>query len=68
MNQLTAPVKGNAGVYVLQPYGVEKQEQTFDAAAEEATIANQYARSVAQQFINDLYLKANVSDARYIFF
>lgn len=68
MNKVSAPIKGLAGVYVLQPYGVEKQEQTYDAEAEERTIATQYARSAMQQLVNDLYLKANVADQRYIFF
>lgn len=68
MNKVSAPIKGLAGVYVLQPYGVEKQEQTYNAETEERTISNQYARSVMQQLINDLYLKANVADQRYIFF
>ena len=68
MNKVSAPIKGLAGVYVLQPYGVEKQEQTYDAEAEERTIANQHARSVMQQLVNDLYIKANVADQRYIFF
>lgn len=68
MNKVSAPIKGLAGVYVLQPYGAEKQEQTYDAEAEERTIANQHARSVMQQLVNDLYIKANVADQRYIFF
>ena len=68
MNKVSAPVKGLAGVYVLQPYGVEKQEQAYDAEAEERTIVNQYARSVMQQLVNDLYIKGNVADQRYIFF
>ena len=68
MNKVSAPVKGLAGVYVLQPYGVEKQEQTYDAEVEERTIVNQYARSVMQQLVNDLYIKGNVADQRYIFF
>ena len=52
----------------MQPYGVEKQEQAYDAEAEERTIVNQYARSVMQQLVNDLYIKGNVADQRYIFF
>ena len=68
MNKVSAPVKGLAGVYVLQPYGVEKQEQAYDAETEERTIVNQYARSVMQQLVNDLYIKGNVADQRYIFF
>ena len=66
-NQLSAPIKGNAGVYVLQVYGKDKQDETFDAKTEEATLANMHAR-FASRLLNDLYLKANVKDTRYLFF
>ena len=35
VNQLSAPIKGNAGVFVLQVYGKDKLNETFDAKAEE---------------------------------
>ena len=67
MNKLSAPIKGNAGVFVLQPYATEKMNETYDAKAEETMLINTYAR-MASQFIGDLYLKADVKDTRYIFF
>ncbi|MGN0047622.1 MAG: peptidylprolyl isomerase [Bacteroides sp.] len=66
-NKLSAPIKGNAGVIVLQPYAKEKLEESFDKAAEETNLASMHAR-MASQFINDLYLKGNVKDKRYLFF
>ena len=36
VNQLSAPIKGNAGVFVLQVYGKDKLNETFDAKEEEA--------------------------------
>ena len=67
VNQLSAPIKGNGGVFVLQPYAEEKMNETFDQAAEEDRIESMYT-NIARQFINDLYLKANVKDERYLFF
>jgi len=66
-NRVSAPVKGNAGVFVLQVYGKDKLEETFDAKAEETALANMHAR-FASRLMNDLYLKANVKDTRYLFF
>ncbi len=67
LNKLSAPIKGNGGVFVLQTYATEKSSETYDEAGEVATQANRHARMGAQ-FINDLYLKANVKDKRYLFF
>ena len=67
VNQLSAPIKGAAGVFVLQPYAEEKLNETFDQKAEETTLENMHAR-MATQFLNDLYLNANVKDTRYLFF
>ena len=67
MNKLSSPIKGNGGVFVLQPYAKEKLNDTFEKDTEEASLQNRYAR-MASQFINDLYLKADVKDERYLFF
>lgn len=62
-----APIKGNAGVFVLQMYGKDKLSDTFNAKDEEATLANMHAR-FASRLMNDLYLKGKVKDTRYLFF
>ncbi len=67
VNKLSAPIKGTAGVYVLQVYAQDKQDEQFDAKAEEATLTSTHAR-FASRLMNDLYLKANVKDTRYLFF
>lgn len=67
LNKLSNPIKGEAGVYVLQTYAKEKLNDTFDQNAEEAALKNMHIR-MATQVINDLYLKAGVKDNRYIFF
>ena len=67
LNKLSAPIKGNGGVFVLQAYAKEKTNDTYDQASEEATLENMYAR-MASQTLSDLYLKAAVKDNRYLFF
>ncbi len=67
LNQLSAPIKGNGGVFVLQPYAKDKLNETFNQETEETTLQNMHAR-MASQFLNDLYLKADVKDSRYLFF
>lgn len=67
LNKVSAPLKGNGGVFVLQLYAKDKLNETYDQTAEEATLENMHAR-MASQFINDLYLKGEVIDRRYLFF
>lgn len=67
LNKLSAPTKGNAGVFVLQPYAKDKQNETFNKETEESSLATMHAR-MASQFVNDLYIKAEVKDNRYLFF
>lgn len=68
VNQVSAPIKGNAGVYMIQVYAKDKGNEKFDAKQEEATLNNMAARIVGSQLINDLYQKAKVEDKRYLFF
>lgn len=67
LNKLSIPIKGNAGVFVLEPYAKEKLNETYSPKNEEATLQSMHAR-MASQFLNDLYLKADVEDTRYLFF
>ena len=67
LNQLSQPIKGNGGVFVLMPYAKDKTSEEYDEAAEMDTQASMHAR-MAMQFFNDLYLKADVKDMRYLFF
>ena len=54
LNKLSAPIKGNAGVFVLQMYAKDKLNETFDAKTEEATLENMHAR-LAGRLMNDLF-------------
>ena len=67
VNKLSAPIKGNGGVFVLQTYAKEDLEGTYDQKTEEEALVGLYTR-MASQFLNDLYLKADVKDTRYLFF
>jgi peptidyl-prolyl cis-trans isomerase D len=67
VNKVSAPIKGNSAVYVLQVLNKENNAEEFDAKQEEATL-NSMAGRYASSFINDLYEKANVKDNRYIYF
>lgn len=66
-NKVSAPIKGNAGVYMIQVYNKEKSEEKFDAKKEEATLASMASR-YAGQCIYELRDKAEVVDQRYLFF
>ena len=67
VDQLSSPIKGNSGVYLLQVYNKGKLNETFNEETEENRIKNNTMRTISR-FINDLYQKANVEDSRYLFF
>ncbi|WP_337650872.1 peptidylprolyl isomerase, partial [Phocaeicola plebeius] len=57
-NKVSAPIKGNGGVYMIQVYAKEKGSEKFDAKQEETTLTNMAVRIAGNQLINDLYQKA----------
>jgi peptidyl-prolyl cis-trans isomerase D len=67
LNKLTGPVKGNAAVFVFQPYNKEKLKEVYNQKEEEQKVKSM-AMKVVSRFVNDLYIKANVKDTRYLFF
>lgn len=67
VNKMTAPIKGNAGVYVMQVLHKEKSAEKFDKKNEETTVESTNSRYAAA-FMNDLYKRAKVKDTRYLFF
>ena len=62
-----APVKGNAGVYVFEVTNKTQRPGKFNAAAEMQKL-RQKEMQMAGNFMNELYIKANVVDNRYLFF
>ena len=67
INATSAPVKGNAGVYMVQVLSKDNGKEELDVKSEETTLTNMYSR-FATQFINDLYQKAKIVDNRYLYF
>lgn len=67
VNKVSTPIKGNAGVYMIQVYNKENSAETFDAKAEESRLSNMSA-NYASQCIYELRDKAEIVDHRYLFF
>jgi peptidyl-prolyl cis-trans isomerase D len=63
-----APVKGNGGAFLFKVLNKKQREAAkFDAKQQQAQLKQQ-AMQAASRFMNELYLKANVVDNRYLFF
>ena len=63
-----ALVKGNGGAYLFRVVKKAQREgATFDAKAVEKSLS-QRAMQAAGRYLQELYLKANVVDNRYLFF
>ena len=67
VNKVSAPIKGNAGVYVMQVINKDKTTEEFETKSEESTLSMMSTR-YASTFINDLFERANVKDDRYLYF
>ncbi len=63
----SAPVKGNAGVYLFKVISRKLRPIKYDEKAAEANQQQKTMRYVGN-FMQDLYLKAHVTDNRYLFF
>ena len=63
----THPVKGNAGVYLFLVTNKSNRPVKFDEKAQEQK-CRQKSMQYAGNFMNELYLNANVVDNRYLFF
>ena len=61
------PVKGNAGVYMFKVLSRKTRPVKYDEKIAESNEQQKAMRFIGN-FMQDLYLKANVKDNRYIFF
>ncbi|MEJ8763182.1 peptidylprolyl isomerase [Phocaeicola sp. HCN-40430] len=68
VNATSAPIKGNAGVYMIQVYNKNKNAETLDSKTEQATLVNMISRYAPQQCIYELREKNDIVDQRYLFF
>ena len=60
-NKVSAPIKGNGGVYMIQVYAKEKGSEKFDAKQEEATLTNMAVRIAGNQIIDRKSTRLNSS-------
>ncbi|MBQ8360482.1 MAG: SurA N-terminal domain-containing protein [Bacteroidaceae bacterium] len=67
LNKLSAPIKGNAGVYLIQVINREQNSTEFNAETEAVKLNAMAMRSISS-FMNELYMKADVKDNRYLYF
>ncbi|MEG1728937.1 MAG: peptidylprolyl isomerase [Bacteroidaceae bacterium] len=67
VHKFAGPLKGNNGVYMYQVVAKHKDREAYNEKSESTTLIQTYMQS-ASRFLNDLYLKANVKDKRYLFF
>lgn len=63
-NTLSAPIKGQAGVFVLKTGKKVTAEGEFDAAAERQQLQGRYAYSIPYQALNLIQEKADIVDNR----
>ena len=68
VNKISAPIKGNAGVYMIQVYAKDKASEEFDAKKEEAALSATTSRMIGQSIYYDLREKGKVVDQRYLYF
>ena len=68
INKLSTPIKGNAGVYMIQAYNKENGEEKLDGKQEENILNNMAIRIASQQIFSDLYQRAEIVDHRYLYF
>ena len=61
-------IKGNAGAYLFQVINRKERAGVKFDAKQQAQQLQQQAMQAAGRFMNELYLKADVKDNRYLFF
>lgn len=61
-------VKGNGGAYLFQVLSKKQREGVKMDEKQQTQQLKQQAMQAASRFMNELYLKANVVDNRYLFF
>lgn len=67
-NQISAPIKGNAGVFVVQATNVQKSEQKFDLAAEKRNLSSSYKYALPNSIMMSMRDKAEIKDNRLNFY
>lgn len=65
--EVSAPIKGDNGVYVIKLKSVNKGKREFNADSEQAVLKAQGLRNMNYLMV-DLEEKANIEDNRYLYF
>ncbi len=68
VNKLSAPIKGNSGVYVVLPTNAQMSQNPFDAKMQIMMLNSRLSYSLPYTIIQDIRDKANVVDNRLNFF
>jgi len=68
VNKVSAPIKGNAGVYVIRPTNKTENPQPFDVKMELMQLNGRMSYSLPYTIIQDLKDKAEIVDNRLNFF
>ncbi len=68
LGKVSAPIKGNAGVYVIQTSNKQENPQPFDAKMEIMQLNGRMSYSLPYMIIQDMKDKADIEDNRLNFF
>ncbi len=68
LNELSAPVKGNAGVYLLSAYNITSLENNFDLESEKQMLRSRFSFSIPNSVFMDMRDKAKITDNRLNFY
>jgi len=67
-HQVSAPVKGNSGVYVLAATSVSKNPGEFNAETEKQSMRSRFSHSTPNAILMDMRDKAKITDNRLDFY
>lgn len=68
LNTVSAPVKGNAGVYVIMPVNAVKSAEQFNVAIEKQQLLSRFSFSLPYNILVDLKDKTDITDNRLNFY
>lgn len=64
---VSTPIKGNGGVYVIRLIAKNAKGGEYNAKSEQDAM-KAYGQRSASQFLNDIYMKTDIVDNRYLYF
>lgn len=68
LNQVSAPIKGNAGVFVLAPVRINQQNNSFDVQFEKQMLRSRFAYTMPNLIMRNLRENATITDNRLLFY